>query len=276
MSANVTELVAYVPPPSPEVNVYSLCSRLEAWAAEATDLFLLKDNKSKLSAYDHYLAQTSKEGRNQIAATLLRLENRIGELLPPAADTRGRHLPREEEVLTEKERHFFRRMAANPDVVEAVIAAGTDENPASRRKVLEAIKDKDTPKVPDVLDRSPKASAERAEKARQMAAQGHTSKQIAAGLGLGESGISHFLKRHSIEVPADAFAARSPRIDSNRVIEATVDQVRGISTGLNLVDWSALEIDKFPEWIASLKAARRALYTLIDNLEKETKNRGSE
>jgi len=42
--------------------------------------------------------------------------------------------------LTRNERWAFRKMAAHPEVVEQVIAESTDENPASRRRIMAAIR----------------------------------------------------------------------------------------------------------------------------------------
>ena len=67
------------------------------------------------------------------------LETRIGVLLGPS--TTGAHSSASEGPdLTPNERSLFRKMADNPDVVDDVIEGSTDEEPASRRKVLAAIK----------------------------------------------------------------------------------------------------------------------------------------
>jgi len=274
---SVTEIVAYVPQPSPDIDVYSVCSRIEAWAATATDVFTLKDNKSKLSAIDQYLAQTSKEGRAQIAATVRRLEVRIGEVLGPAergGDRKTVQPNRDQVELGDKERNEFRAMAAHPDVVEEVIAASTDEAPASRRKVIAAIKEKENP-VPAIipLDNSRDSVALRVATAREMAATGHTSRQIAARLGLSFDSMDAFRKRHGVEVPADAIVGRTRQIDPNRIVRVTVDGLRTIDTGLDLVDWADLDGDLIPDWISVLKEARKSITTLINNLEKEKTSR---
>lgn len=71
-------------------------------------------------------------------AAMRRLEVRIGELLGPA-DNRGPATLGRDLGLGPDERHDFREMASHPEVVEAVIAESTDEEPASRRKVLEGL-----------------------------------------------------------------------------------------------------------------------------------------
>jgi Fe-S-cluster formation regulator IscX/YfhJ len=69
-----------------------------------------------------------------------RLEARIGELLPREQGQRSDLLPNHgEEVLNDRQKAEFRQMAAHPEIVEQVIAESTDDAPASRRKVMEAI-----------------------------------------------------------------------------------------------------------------------------------------
>jgi hypothetical protein len=65
-----------------------------------------------------------------------RLEVRIGELLGDPRPGERTDLSFASDGLTPNERHYFRTMAAHADVVEDVIAESTDEEPASRRRVL--------------------------------------------------------------------------------------------------------------------------------------------
>lgn len=134
-----------IPRPSSEIDVFGLCQQVEQHAQYVTDVAELQNAKAKLSAIDAYLERTSTEGRRQVSATMRRLEVRIGELLPPVSETNGRNLSLADErsgvtALTPNERRDFRDMAANVEAVESVIADSTDEEPASRRKVLTAVR----------------------------------------------------------------------------------------------------------------------------------------
>ena len=140
--ASNVEMVV-VPTPAAGLDVHGICQSIEAWAATTEDIGALKDNKSKLSAIDQYLASTSTEGRAAISATVRRLEQRISEVIGAASNGGDRvsdQFIREGTALTPNERNDFRKMAANPDVVDRVLAESTDAAPASRAKVLEAIK----------------------------------------------------------------------------------------------------------------------------------------
>jgi hypothetical protein len=121
--------------------VHDQCAAIEAWAEACQSVPELRDASNKLAAIDTYLERTSIEGRARTAAAMRRLEVRIGQLLGPAEKGRpsNGNVPREEH-LPGNRRHDFRQMAEHEDVVEDVIADSTDEDPASRRKVTEAIR----------------------------------------------------------------------------------------------------------------------------------------
>lgn len=135
-----------IPQPSQLVDVLNLCQSIEAQLPEVNDVAMLKDAAAKLRAIDEYVALTSSEGRQAIAATVRRIEVRVGEVLgPPMQGTRtDLQLPNHdsEVPLSEAERRHFRQMAAHPDIVEAEIAKGTNERPTSRRQILHAIQAK--------------------------------------------------------------------------------------------------------------------------------------
>jgi len=115
------------------------CSAIEAWAEHCDSIPELHNAGAKLAAIDEYLVRTTSDGRAMVAATQRRLEVRIGVLLGPA--TVGAHLLASKgDGLTPKERHAFRVLASDPEAVEEAIALSTDDEPASRRSVLSAIR----------------------------------------------------------------------------------------------------------------------------------------
>ena len=137
-----TTAIAVIPssqPPASLTEVEDRCVAVEVWADTCTAVPELKDASNKLAAIDEYLSRTSREGRARVAAAIRHLEVRIGVLLGPSKV--GSHSSATEgPALTRHEREDFRKMAARPDVVEAVIAESTDASPPSRRKVIAAIK----------------------------------------------------------------------------------------------------------------------------------------
>lgn len=132
--------------PSSLEAVEDQCLMVETWAESCDSIPQLRDAINKLAAISEYLELTATEGRARVEASKRRLEVRIGHLLGPASNggdrksdqfDRGRT---DRDDLTKDQRSAFRAMAADPETVEDVIAASTDDNPASRRQVTEAIK----------------------------------------------------------------------------------------------------------------------------------------
>lgn len=126
--------------PTSLIAVSRQCSDIEAWAAECEDVAQLREASNRLAAIDQYLERTRTEGRNRVAAALRRLEVRIGEVLGPSpGHGPGRGNIQHDESLSPQQRSEFRRMAQHADAVEDVIERSDDEDPASRRKVMDEI-----------------------------------------------------------------------------------------------------------------------------------------
>lgn len=152
-------LALAVPEPDAGLDVtglHSLCASITAEMVHVFEVGPLREAHAKLAAIDAYLDATSTEGRKTVQATMRRLEARCGWLLGEATPGRPKKADAETSTavdvsgLTKDEKVKMRKMAAHPDVVEAVIEASTDEDPPSRRKVLRAI-DEATAE-PDVID----------------------------------------------------------------------------------------------------------------------------
>lgn len=118
-------------------------------------------------------------------------------------------------------------------------------------------------------DRSRNAVRERLDRMRVMAEQGHTSRQIAAEVGLSEEGCRGTLKREGISVPADKATRNSHRHDSNRILEQIVTDAENLTEGVNLIDFAELHRDRLADWLRSLEESRSKLGGLIRRLMKE-------
>lgn len=142
--------------PTSLVQVDGQCAAIEAWAEQCESVPELRDAGNKLAAIDEYLTRTSTEGRSRVAAAMRRIEVRIGDLLGPAVNPAGKSIPHEESIPPNR-RHEFRQMAAHPEIVEDEIARSTDEAPASRRKVIGAIKQQTKPQRSPLADTAERA-----------------------------------------------------------------------------------------------------------------------
>lgn len=256
--------------PSSLVAVNDQCSAVEQWAEQCESIPELQDATHRLAAIDEYLSRTSTEGRGRVAAAMRRLEVRIGQLLGPTANGERHDLEPSAATegsaeLTRHQRSDFRAMAENEDEVEDVIAASTDEAPASRRKITDAIKAAKAahPKAVDRL-------AARIVKATEMAASGHTSRQIAAALGYSTTNaFGNFRREHGIHVPADDVVGRPRLVDSNRVMAELAMGAINASAGSDLIDYEDLDRSRLEEWVSSLTVAISSLTTIKRNLQKE-------
>lgn len=114
------------------------------------------------------------------------------------------------------------------------------------------------------------ASAARSAKVRQMAAEGHTTRQIATAVNLSESGVKYICDRDGIDVPADVVASRTRRLDSNRIVEQTVIGLEGETQGLDLIDFDDLDPDRIADWVTSLTNSLRLLNRFSKQLKEMT------
>lgn len=114
-----------------------LAQQIVAWADSIEDVTVVRDAAAKWAAITEYVKRKSLDGVAEAEGALRRLEVRIGRLnerrgagRPPA------NCPHTDNSVPRQRAAEFEVMAKNADVVEDVIAASTDANPPSRRRVL--------------------------------------------------------------------------------------------------------------------------------------------
>lgn len=266
------------PQPTSLAQVDGQCAAIESWAEQCTSIPDLQDATNKLAAIDEYLNRTSVEGRGRVASAMRRLEVRIGKLLGPAengGDRKSDQFRRDGtdrgEDLSRHQRTEFRQMAENEEEVEAVIAESTDDKPASRRSVIDRIKAaRDKHPAPTKSGKSQAEVEARVAKAKEMAAEGYTSRQIADALGYTSGWFSRFRKDHEIDVPADAVIGRSRRPDSNRIVTESVQTLEGLVMGLDLVDFDDLDLAQIDDWATSLNDSLRTLNKFSKRIKEMT------
>lgn len=122
------------------------------------------------------------------------------------------------------------------------------------------------------IDYSRAAVKARRNKMRDMASAGHTSRQIAAEIGLSEEGCRDILKKEGIDVPADKATRGTHKHDSNRIVDGIVNDAENLTEGINLIDFSDLDRAKLREWLRSLQESRDKLGSFIRRLMKEQQN----
>ncbi|HEX6970258.1 MAG TPA: hypothetical protein VF174_15795 [Micromonosporaceae bacterium] len=172
------------------------------------------------------------------------------------------------------------------DQFEAAIAEGRSDGNLSRANVIRKVRakkeaaeardaamaDEDEMVVPDPSDRTTWATLRRREVIRRMAAEGHTSKQIADRLGRSGEAVRTMVRAMGLEIPADAAMGRSARrLDPNRVIAETVHGLDGMAMGVRLIldDLDGLNVAEVRDWAASLTESIRVLNRLVKKMKEK-------
>jgi DNA-binding NarL/FixJ family response regulator len=120
--------------------------------------------------------------------------------------------------------------------------------------------------------RNPVAVQQRREQIRDMAAEGHSSRQIAAKLGLSEIGCRRIARDAGVDLLADRTIGRAHRHDSTRIVEHIVMDADNLTTDVNLIVFSDLTHEQIAGWLGPLKTSRDRLNTFIRRLMQEQEN----
>lgn len=115
-------------------------------------------------------------------------------------------------------------------------------------------------------DRSPAAAAARRQRIAAMAAEGHTSRQIADTLHIHLHTVGAIVKKYGIEVIADKVVGKRHQLDSNRIVTDTVPALEGYVMGLALVEVDQLDTDQIDHWVSSLRSSVQSINRFIREL----------
>lgn len=115
---------------------------------------------------------------------------------------------------------------------------------------------------------------ERWTRAREMAAEGYSSHQMAAEFGVEVIGFRERLRANGIDVPADRIVGKRKHHDANRIIEQMVMDAENLTADVNLIDFGQVDRERLGEWADALTSARRALDAFIKRLIKEQQKHG--
>lgn len=111
-------------------------------------------------------------------------------------------------------------------------------------------------------------------KMRALAAEGHSSRQIAEAVGLSEEGCRSTLRKIGVDVPADRVVGGRKHHDSTRIVGHIVMDAENLTADLDLIDYRELDRAQLPGWIASLRKSRTALSSFITRLSEELESDG--
>lgn len=190
------------------------------------------------------------------------IDAEIVEEPPPVTGRDGKHYPRTRAPIGTT-RARVAELAAGGSTVDQI----ADELNLRTNSVYRILRDSGTvTQGPSRL----RAAVERdVQRMRDLAADNCGSRQIAKTLGISANQVASWRKRYNIDVPADAFAARKRRLDSDRIVEGTVAAVSGVDALFHEIDYPSLDRDQLADWVSSLDVAIKSLTTLRNNLKKE-------
>lgn len=288
----------------PGAFIVAALDRAKAWLAQATVTSLpdVVEQKHRAEAIRCYMAQKELGHDAELSATEIvrRAERRIGELIREGQAageirSRGEHVgnqytgnqhsvgrngggasskpspsdfaPRHD--LSSSNGGIY-DMADNvtEEEFEKAIEQGKAEDNLSRANVIRKIKGK---KRDEMIERTRGSADDPTRLARiaELAATGHTSKQIAAEIGNTDHYIRELARRHGIDIHADAITGKRRAIDSDRIVTHLVNQADALTAGLDLIDYQALDRDQLDQWVSSLSASIRSLTTVRNHINKE-------
>lgn len=223
------------------------CEAVVQWAEMCEDIGTVREVYDKFAAIAEYL--TRRDAAREAAATMRRLEVRIGQLLPSEQGRRtDLELPsRDEEVHTARtfrddEKAAFRQMAAHTSIVDEVIAQSTQTRregpgPASRAQILARIAEKKLDEVKDAIraDTAAQARADREEMqqfARSITPDDYDPQEdrhsaaVQRAIHAAKDGIAH-LYQFDVEDVRRALNHSNPKV-RNIVLPAYTEHLRTI------------------------------------------------
>lgn len=166
---------------------------------------------------------------------------------------------------TSVERARLVRDHATPDVQQAV-----ERGEMTVGKAAAAIRE--TRVAPTTTPRpvggAPFNRQQRADLITELAAQGYSSRQMPAQVGVSEETVRQIARDFDIEIPADRSVGKSRRINSTQVVENTATALEGLVMGVELIDYTAVDIAVASQWADSLTESLKVLNGFARQIRK--------
>jgi transposase len=108
----------------------------------------------------------------------------------------------------------------------------------------------------------------RVEQITDAAAEGLSSHQIAAKLGIGFEQVRNIVNRNRLDIPADAVVGRSRKIDSARIADETAGTLEGVAASLRLIDTTELDPAHCADWATSISESLKVLTRFRNQLKE--------
>lgn len=238
-----------------------------ATAAEATKQLNLSkeiqlDAQEMVRRAEYALGKAIRRG--QAEGTIARRGDVGGDLNDPRS-SRGDDLVKPGDLVPHtQERHDLYVMAdAEPETFDAALTEAKDEGNPSRANVVRKV-GRQAAAVPTTRD-------QRAALIAQLAAQGYSSRQMPARVGVTEESVRQIARDYDIDIPADRVIARTRRINSNQIVENTATALEGlVMGGIDLIDYDAVDPAVASQWADSLSDSLKKLARFVKQIKETT------
>lgn len=153
---------------------------------------------------------------------------------------------------------------ADPQTFENALAEAKDEDNPSRANVVRKVRQRrDVAGPPTTRD-------QRAGLIAELAAQGYSSRQMPARVGVTEESVRQIARDYDIEIPADKVIGRTRRINPNTVVENTATALEGLVMGIEAVDLTGVDPQVASQWADSLDDSLKKLRGFANQIRKAT------
>lgn len=257
----------------PAAGIILSCERAKAWLAEALagdHIEQIVELKAQAEAIRHYsiAKQLGHDAELSAAEVVRRAERGIGLAIKKGQaagciSKSGQHPANNDSRKTVESFGITRTtlavgpyvMADAPDeAFEAAIKEGKAARNLSRRSVVRKLKNQ--------------AGPDRWAKLADLAADGHSSSQIAKELGVGREQVRRQAKSRGIEIHADRIVGRTKRIDSNRILREFVATLESLVPSCDMIDIESVKPDVLTDCLAALDDALREINKLRKRLKR--------
>lgn len=150
--------------------------------------------------------------------------------------------------------------AASDEEFEDAIAEAKTEGNLSRTNVVRKVKTSNT-------------TAERLARVdviRDLAAQGYSSRQMPAKVGVSEAHIRTLAREFGVDIHADKVVSHTRRLDHTHMVESAITSVENTVDALKYIDFDEVDWAEAGEWVASLTNSLTELRRFLNKIKETT------
>lgn len=190
----------------------------------------------------------------------------VGLSYGKARSSRGDDLVRPGDLIPHtSERHAIYALAAvDAATFEEALTEAKDEGQPTRANLVRKVSSR------NAVSTVPTTRDTRADLIEDLAAQGFSSRQMPAKVGVSEETVRLIAREYGIEIPADRSVGRTRRINSTHIVVQTASALEGLVTGIDLIDWTTVDPAEASQWVDSLTDSLKKLRRFVEQTKETT------